>query len=305
MTAKDSSVDLLSKLVERFPKVPRYRFELCETYRRLGIDHATGTDDRERYLLLARQLGEQLVQEQRDVAPYRINVAHTYAALGMEYGQVGDIRNAEKFTRLALATHRSVVDDFPGLAPLSNRLSRNDAIRLGQWLLHLQRYEELIELLQPLGDELFAESESPSTGEATQGATDRDGPGLMLTHCGNLLLPAYRAVDDEVGYLVAMTWLGPGHTSPPGGPPGGGGPGRPFGSGPGGGPPAGGGPPGSLRGLRSVERMALSYDENKDGKITRTEVPARMSLEWFERMDRDEDGAIDPGELEVLGRSLP
>lgn len=264
-TAVDSSMGLLSKLVEQFPNVPRYRFELCETCRRLGMNSRTKTEDRVQYLLLARELGEQLVNAQRDVAPYRINMAHTYAYLGMEYSAAGDTCNAEKFTRLGLATHRSVVRDFPGLAPLANRLSRNDRLRLGEWLLQLQRYEELIELLQPFGEELFAEAESHRE-------SGRDDTDATLQRCVDLLLPAYGAIEDDVGYVVAIAWLEPED-------------GR-FARGPGG-PPV----------YRDVEQMALSYDKDKDGKITRPEVPARMSVEWFKRMDSNDDGAVDSSEL--------
>lgn len=271
-TATDSSMDLLSKLVEKFPNVPRYRFELCETCRRLGMNPRTATEDRVQHLLMARELGEQLVNAQRDVAPYRINMAHTYAYLGMEYDAAGDICNAEKFTRLGLATHRSVVRDFPGLAPLANRLSRNDTLRLGEWLLQLQRYEELIELLQPFGEELFAEAESHLEKETASRNSRRSDTDNTLQRCIDLLLPAYRAVGDDVGYVVAIAWLEPDEGRPPRG-------------------------PGGRPGFRDVQQMALSYDKDKDGKITRPEVPARMSVEWFKRMDSNDDSAVDGSEL--------
>ena len=46
--------------------------------------------------------------------------------------------------------------------------------------------------------------------------------------------------------------------------------------------------------------MAMSYDKNDDGKITRKEVPPRMSLEWFRRFDADDDNAINRSELDRL-----
>ena len=277
-------LELLTELADRFPDVPRYQFELWETHRKLGADfHGSDSETCLNHLLMAQQLGERLVAEQRDVAPYRINLAHTYAFLGVEYGHRGDVRRAEQFTKLAMETHRSVVVDFPGLAPLSNRLSRNDAVRLGEWLLAIRRYEELVELLQPLADQV--DEELAASGSSPSQSPTLDDPALSRTlrRCAELLLPAYDALQDNVGYLIAHEWLRPKgpleygtrHEGPP--PP----------------PPPSGRP-------QSPLDMALSYDLNGDGLISRAEVPHRMSFEWFRRFDTDKSETIDRNELDSL-----
>lgn len=309
---RESAAELLNQLVLEFPTVQRYRFSLCETYRSFSTSQGEGARLVE--LHLARELGEQLVDEQRDAAAYRINLAHIYAFLGIEYSVDGDAYQAEVFTRKGMEMHASVVSDFPGLAPLSARLSRNDILRLGRWLSALRRDEEMVELLQPLGEQIFEEvRSSPATAMQT----------TQLNECASLLLSSYESLEDDVGYFVALGWLdelnsqggrmlaglgppeyegppgrgpagpGPAGFGPPGsglqnGPPGTGPPGRPgdFPLGP---------PPGS--GEYDPMDMATSYDLDKDGFITREEVPTRMSKEWFERADSNSDGGVSIEEL--------
>lgn len=288
-TGAVSAVDLLRELVSQFPTVQRYRFELCETYRSYQ-GRSVGVEERLKGLQLARELAEQLVKEQRDAAAYRINLAHIYAFLGIAYEQQGDIRQAEANTRQAMATHGSVVEDFPGLAPLSDRLSKNDKRRLGQWLLQLHRYEELIELLEPLGDQLFEQANLAKE----DGDPAENGLLATLRACREMLLPAYQAVGDDIGYLVALDWLSDRTPSE--------GPSTGLG-----GPP---GPNGPVRGRGNFRRvslvdMALSYDINDDKRITREEVPQRMAQEWFDRADTDSDDGVEVEELQQMLNEVP
>ncbi len=271
------AIDLLKTLVEQFPTVPRYRYELCETYRNIGRNSPfPGNGERLERLQRARELGEQLVKEQRDAALYRLNLAHIYAHLGVAYSNIDNVKKAEEFTRLSIATHESITRDFPGLAALSYRLSTNDKTRLGRWLLQLRRYEELVELLQPLGDQLFEKLNSASEGKDD----DLQSTRQALRDCQTLLLPAYEAAEDEEGYLVALAWLDstdgpllrPSAFGPP--PPG----------------PIGGNPTNRLA-------MALSHDTNGDGRLARDEVSPLMRQHWFRQADTDQDNYIDREEL--------
>jgi Ca2+-binding EF-hand superfamily protein len=70
-----------------------------------------------------------------------------------------------------------------------------------------------------------------------------------------------------------------------------GGPGGPGGRGPGG--PGGAGGAGNM-----VERM-MGYDENKDGKLAKSELPERIQGR-FEQMDTDKDGFLSKAEIEAL-----
>ena len=268
-----NAIELLKELVEQYPSVPRYRFELCATYLNSGrYASDIREDERLQTLQLARELGEELVKEQRDAAPYRINLAHIYAHLGVEHGRLANCQQAERFTRLSIATHKSVTEDFPGLASLSYRLSTNDKTRLGRWLLQLRRYEELVELLQPLGDQLF---ETLDTG-GNEDASHRSARST-LRECRELLIPAYEALDDQAGYIIALAWLDSAdHDGPQAGPH--------FAS-----------PPGA-----GAVAMAMSYDASGDQRITRDEVPTRMAREWFRRFDKDNDGEITLEELDQL-----
>ena len=98
---------------------------------------------------------------------------------------------------------------------------------------------------------------------------------------------------------------GPGGFGSPGGPgaPGGFGGGRGFGGagGPGG---FGGGPggPGGPGGFDLVARI-MSNDQNKDGKVTKDELPEFMQR-MLERADTNKDGAIDEGEAKAMADAI-
>ena len=102
---------------------------------------------------------------------------------------------------------------------------------------------------------------------------------------------------------------GPGMGPPPGGGVAGGGQGgRPqggFGGGKGGG--QGGGFPGGFGGSKGGGQgrpqgglNPMRYDRNKDGKISRTEVPQQMSA-FFDRVDKNKDGFLDSTEMQSFG----
>ena len=325
---------LLEELAAQYPQIPKYRFELSETYRDTAKTRGHRSSSRAliEQLEYARRLAEQLVEEQREIASYRINLAHIYAHLGVHCGNIGDFKSAEEFTLKSIATHESVVEDFPGLAALSAKLSRHDKMRLGSWRLQLKRWEEVIDLLQPMGVTLESQLES-EVDEKSVHRIESD-----LHQCGELLIPAYRATDDHAGMLVALAWqVVPGEgevargddSGPPSqgarslrpGGPGFGPPGRrpdfsadrpPV-------PPPGrrgsrefggarrgemGPPPGPRDTVSRIEKT-LSYDENEDQQLTRSEVPPRMADEWFSRADRNANGKIDHKELRDLFRDRP
>jgi Ca2+-binding EF-hand superfamily protein len=57
----------------------------------------------------------------------------------------------------------------------------------------------------------------------------------------------------------------------------------------------------SVRGiLDSLAERVKGYDKNADGKVTKDELPRQLQR-WFDRLDRDGDGALDDKELEALG----
>ncbi len=95
-----------------------------------------------------------------------------------------------------------------------------------------------------------------------------------------------------IALVVALSLIGAALTQPPGGPP----PGRRPG-----GPPPGPGP----RGVAAddlIERV-LACDKNKDGKVTKDELPERLQY-LLERGDTNKDGALDREELKALAAQL-
>ena len=201
-TPRARAAKLLRDLVAQFPTNPRYRFELSETYRAFGNEQIR-PDESRRYidqLLVARELSEQLVLEQRDVASYRIHLAHIHAHLGVEYGRLGRIRDSEASTLEAIAAHESVARDFPGLADLSRRLAMSDKVRLARWYAEEARWEELVAVIRPLAESL-AEAVDTGVESSEQQETLKD-----LSACRDLLLRAYDHLGDAEGYLVAFSW---------------------------------------------------------------------------------------------------
>ena len=133
-------------------------------------------------------------------------------------------------------------------------------------------------------------------------ALDTDGDGEISAAELEKAATALKALDrNNDGKLTEDELRGPGGGGPggPGGPGGRGGPGGgPGGPGGRGGP---GGQPGEGAGDRapSVEETVaryLSLDANKDGKLTKDEVPERMQG-FFTRADADGDGIVTKEEL--------
>jgi hypothetical protein len=90
-------------------------------------------------------------------------------------------------------------------------------------------------------------------------------------------------------------------------PPGGGLPGRPGGNPQGGfgqGRPQGGGSQGGFGGQGRPKGKGgpdpMRYDQNKDGKVSRTEVPQQMSR-FFDMVDKNKDGFLDQNEMKSFG----
>ena len=80
-------------------------------------------------------------------------------------------------------------------------VTTGDKVRLGDWFIRLQRWEETIDLLQPLAENLDSVLKA---GELT-GIVESE-TASTLRRCGELLLPAYEEVEDDVGYVVANAW---------------------------------------------------------------------------------------------------
>src|SRR5262245_44676397 len=68
------------------------------------------------------------------------------------------------------------------------------------------------------------------------------------------------------------------------------------------GPPGQPGQPGRLSVDDIVERI-MSFDKNKDGKVTKDELPERMHF-LIERGDTNKDGALDRDEIKKLAATL-
>lgn len=322
---------LLQELSDEFPEVPKYRFELSETYRMVRFEHA-GPNEFDRaveQLGIAKELSEQLVTEHREIASYRINLAHIYAHLGMAYQQTMDWKQSESYNRQAIESHRQVVADFPGLAPLSEHLSFGTEKRLAHLLLEQFRFEEVVALVRPAADALR---------DRTTDKGGIDGEDLLsLSQCRELLMEAYFHLDNMKRLKEVMAWP---HVAAKSNSPEAHHATHPFvqlldfeGDGAisfaelqvapsvlntfdedGDGmltvhemrrllaPPSGDirersrGPRGSHR---FVEAM-LSHDSNSDGVISREELPRRMAKDWFRRVDVNFDGIVDPRELHFL-----
>jgi collagen type III alpha len=134
---------------------------------------------------------------------------------------------------------------------------------------------KLLQALDQDGDGQLSQSEIQEATTALK-TLDGDGDGKLSR--------------DEIGWPPMRRGFGRDRSGfGRGGPPGGFGPRR------GGGPGRFGGPPGGQR--SSFTERIMANDENGDGKLTRDELPEFMQR-MFERMDGNDDGEIDKGELE-------
>ncbi len=282
-----TAAQLLSELVAEYPETARYKFELSETYRAFE-PNPIPSGETDRYieqLLFARSLVEELVLEQTHVATYRVHLAHVYAHLGMQLGERNDYKRAEEFTRRSIESHTMVVRDYPGLAEMSRTLAVHDKTRLGGWLVELTRWEETIELLWPLVEQLSSELDSADIDNPKRSDTENH-----MRQSFHYLREAYLALNNhsEIENLNALAeradWTP--MPSPPRD--------RPW--------RFDARPPRRRRPLDRIYAIdaALSYDENNDGKLTRNELPVRMGQEWFDRADRNSNSELDERELEGM-----
>ena len=177
-----------------------------------------------------------------------------------------------------------VVEDFPGLADMSRRLVIHDKERLGGWLFELSRWEEAIDLLKPLIDQLSFQLDQGEIEVALSNNLEKQMHQSIYRLRG-----AYIAVNDQAALEALNELSGPPDWIPLGDP-------RRDG------PPRPGPRPPRRRPLDRIYAIdaALSYDENRDNKLTRNELPVRMGQEWFDRADRNSNSEIDERELERM-----
>ncbi len=64
-----------------------------------------------------------------------------------------------------------------------------------------------------------------------------------------------------------------------------------------------GGPGGRTNAPKALIERLQAFDENKDGKLTKKEVPERMQGRLFEMADKNKDGVIDSKELKELSET--
>ncbi len=57
------------------------------------------------------------------------------------------------------------------------------------------------------------------------------------------------------------------------------------------------------RAQQAIDAQFQNYDTNRDGKLQKTEVPRRLQA-FFERLDKDGDGALTPDEAKAIGDLL-
>jgi len=132
---------------------------------------------------------------------------------------------------------------------------------------------------------------------------DTDGDGEISAEELEKASESLKKLDTNKDGVISADELRP--QGGPGGPGGFGG-GRPGGQGgPGGGGfggPGGGGP-GGAGGAEEMVKRIMEYDENKDGKVTTQEVPARMQG-MVGRADTDNDGAATRDELMEMAKGM-
>lgn len=142
-----------------------------------------------------------------------------------------------------------------------------------------------------------------------QTALDTDGDGQLSAKEIENAVAALKTLDKNEDGKLSEDELRPRFGGRPGGPDAGRGFGRPDGAGrPEGRGPGPDGPPRDRTGERPAGRdemvsRVLSFDKNKDGKLTKDELPEGMHG-MIERGDANGDGALDKDELEKIAASF-
>jgi eukaryotic-like serine/threonine-protein kinase len=111
--------EILEELVDRYPRVPTYKYELVRTlatsFRRRGFTEAERETS---YLKLiqdhknALTLAKELASDYPDVPEYSARVAYTNRTLSEYYGAIGDPVSAEEYSREAFEKMSQQVNDY-------------------------------------------------------------------------------------------------------------------------------------------------------------------------------------------------
>lgn len=111
--------EILTELVDRYPRVPTYKYELVRTLT-LPYRLRTAEDgDREAYYRelihdteIALALADELASDYPDVPEYSARTAYTGHSLSEYYATIGDLANAERYARLAIKKMNQQVNSY-------------------------------------------------------------------------------------------------------------------------------------------------------------------------------------------------
>ena len=117
LEALNQATEILTKLVEDFPHVPDYRYDLCETYAMLDVrGHLRSPDSSavaERNFRKALAISEKLVAENPYIPHYLASQAHIYHKLGAILERTRRPQEAEQCYRKCSSVQSSLVSQFP------------------------------------------------------------------------------------------------------------------------------------------------------------------------------------------------
>ena len=156
----ERAIAILQNLVEAFPNIPDYAYDLSEAYAQMHIPEPPIPPEVEntveQHYKKALALLEKLVVEHQDVPDFRASEARIHHKLGSFYGQMEHWDDAEQNFRKAIAIQSPLVKQFPD-APYYGLWMANFHIALADALTRLNRSAEARSELNETISALLAE----------------------------------------------------------------------------------------------------------------------------------------------------
>jgi tetratricopeptide (TPR) repeat protein/tRNA A-37 threonylcarbamoyl transferase component Bud32 len=125
------AIKILRKLAVDFPRVPDYRYDLCETLARAGFPGPPGVPtplaDARKLLDEAARLAAGLLADYPNVPQYRAADARVHEKLALALQRAGRLEDAEKELRRAMATQARLVQRQPEVSRYEDDLARMEA----------------------------------------------------------------------------------------------------------------------------------------------------------------------------------